>query len=113
MAFTNGLQPEYQTKVVMMVKIHKLGLSAEEVQRILAVCPSNWYDKKTRLLKLQNNKFRSVQKNKMECRMMLDSLIDDARENAEAHAKTPDSELSVNIRSKEWRWLPHTPPTGS
>lgn len=60
MAFTNGLQPEYQTKVVMMVKIHKLGLSAEEVQRILAVCPPNWYDKKTRLLKLQNNKFRSV-----------------------------------------------------
>mmetsp|Transcript_40320 Transcript_40320/g.97817 ORF Transcript_40320/g.97817 Transcript_40320/m.97817 type:complete len:114 (+) Transcript_40320:1-342(+) len=113
MGSTGGLQPVYQTKVQMVVKLKKLGLSAREVNRIVAVSPANNYDEGTGELKLQSNKFSSVQKNKMECRRLLDALIDDARENADAHANTPDSQLPLHARSPGWRWLASTPRTGS
>ena len=39
---------------------------------------------------------------------MLNALLEDARENAEAHALLPDSELPLHARSPEWRWTKDT-----
>ena len=109
---STGKQPPFANKVEMRVNIKLLGLSELEEKRFRAVALPYFRDwkktsaKKTKktnnILYLTSRRHSEVGRNKAELRQTLVQLIADARENAEAHALIPDSELPLKLRSRPW-----------
>lgn len=95
--------PPGANKVVLVAQVPRLGLSEEETARLIAVAGSK-YNRNKRELRLTSTKFTEPQRNKADLRRILDSLLADARENAAAHAATPDKRLPLADRSPAARW---------
>ena len=70
-------------------------------QRLLAVAQRH-YNRKTRSLTFACNRYPERARNKAELREKFRLLVADARENAQAHAAAPDSELPLACRSRPW-----------
>lgn len=96
-----GEQPEWANKVELVVKVSKLGLSVLEQRRLLAVA-SRQYNRKRGELMFTCRRYADVARNKMELRATLGKLITDARQNSDAHAAMPDSQLPLAVRSRPW-----------
>ena len=96
-----GEQPDHQRKVQLVVKVSKLGLSALERARLIAV-GNRHYNRKRGELLLTCSRYAEVARSKAELRETVRGLVADAKENAEAHASTPDSELPLACRSRPW-----------
>ena len=97
-----GTQPAHANKVQLAVKLSRLGLNPLERKRLLAVAYP-YYNAKRGELRLSCNRYAEAARNKQELRDKVTALLADARENAEAHAATPDSELPLAARSRPWR----------
>ena len=94
--------PPESAKVVLRVKVAKLGLSREERLRLVAVCGPVRYNRATGVLKLTSSKHLEPHKNKAELRQTLAALIEDAKQNASAFAKADDSLKPLVDRSDPW-----------
>ena len=109
---STGKQPPFANKVEMRVNIKLLGLNEAEEKRFRAVALPYIHDwkkankvknkKMNNILYLTSRRHSEVGRNKEELRQKLVRLIADARENAEAHALLPDSELPLKLRSRPW-----------
>ena len=102
----SGLQVAGHQTVKLAVKCRQLGLSEAELERLAAVAGPR-FDPQHGVLKLVCGKHEQQHKNKAELRALLGRLLDDARENAEAHALIPQNRLPLHARR-----LPHVAPHG-
>ena len=84
------------------MKLSRLGLSASERKRLLAVAYP-YFNAKRGELRFSCNRYAEAARNKQELRDKVTALLADARENAEAHAATPDSEPPLAARSRPWK----------
>ena len=96
-----GVQPDYAKKVQLVVSVAKLQLTSLEERRLLAVANRQYIRRRHELL-FTCDLHADTARNKAELRAQLGRLLADARENAEAHALTPDSELPLAWRSRPW-----------
>ena len=96
-----GEQRQESSKVQMVVKVSKLGLSDLEEKRLIAVALPNYTHKK-REFRFSCNRYLELGRNKDELRQRMALLLADAKQNAEAHAQIPDSELPIAVRSRPW-----------
>ena len=96
-----GEQPDYANKVQLTVNVSKLGLNEQERSRLLAVT-SRHYNRKRDELLFTCRRYTEVARNKAELRETVARLVADAREQAEAHASTAESELPLLSRSRPW-----------
>ena len=120
---SGGDQTEGARRVKVHVRVDRLGLTEAEVRRLVAVaCRGSNFDRRARVLKLSCDKHPLPAQNKDELRRMVGRLVADAKENAEAHAKTPGHELPLIDRERPWwpddrrayrgrrkRWKYHAP----
>ena len=102
----SGLQVAGHQTVKLAVKCRQLGLSQIELDRLAAVAGPR-FDRRSDELKLVCGKHELQHKNKAELRALLGRLLDDARENAAAHALIPQNRLPLHARR-----LPHVAPPG-
>ena len=103
---STGEQPDYANKVQLVVKLSKLGLTPLEERRLIAVALPN-YDRKRKELRFSTMRYDEVGRNKDFLRQRMAALLEDARENAEAHSLIPDKQLPFAARSRPW--LPRDP----
>jgi len=96
-----GLQQNHSVKVQVNVKIKRLGLSAEEEARLIAVS-RQYYRKKSHELQLACQRYLEVPRNKAHLRGVISRLLADARTNATAHAETPDAQKPLAARAEPW-----------
>ena len=94
-------QPVYANKVQLTVRVPQLGLSELERNRLIAVAGTRYNRKREEQL-LTCTRHAETPLNKVELRRTLSGLLADARENAEAHAATPDSEQPFAARRIPW-----------
>ena len=96
-----GKQQYHSVKVQLNVKIRKLGLSAEEEARLVAVARPH-YKKKGHELLLSCSRYLEVPRNKAHLRQTVEKLLADARANAATHAEAPDVEKPLAARAVPW-----------
>ena len=89
---SSGLQVAGHQTVKLAVKCRQLGLNQSELDRLAAVAGPR-FDRRSDELKLVCGKHELQHKNKAELRALLGRLLDDARENAAAHALIPQNRL--------------------
>jgi len=95
----SGKQPEGAGKVVLKIKCRQLGLAPGELARLRSVAGDR-YDRGSDELRLSSGRHEEPHKNKLELRALLGRLVADARENAAAHAATPQHLLPLADRSR-------------
>ena len=98
---STGQQQYHSVKVQLNVKIRRLGLSAAEEARLLAVARPH-YRKNGHELVLACSRYLEVPRNKAHLRETVSKLLADARANAEAHEATPDAEKPLAARQEPW-----------
>ena len=102
----SGLQVAGHQTVKLLVKCRQLKLSQGELARLAAVAGPR-FDPRSDELKLVCGTHELQHKNKAELRALLGRLLDDARQNAAAHALIPQNRLPLHARR-----LPHVKPHG-
>lgn len=98
---TQETQPFESRKVVLTVLVGRLGLSHDEQRRLAAVAGPR-YNRSKDELKLVSYKYEEPHRNKAHLREQFEFLLADARENAAAHAATPDAFLPLADRESPW-----------
>ena len=98
---TQETQPFEARKVVLTVRVGRLGLGTDEQRRLLAVAGSR-YNRPKDELRLVSTKYEEPHKNKALLRQQFLLLLADARENAAVHAATPDDQLPLIDRESPW-----------
>jgi len=94
-------QPDYARDVQMVVDVAKLGLNEAERNRLLAVAAPH-LNRKRRELHFRCSLHPEAGRNKAILRHKFAALLQDARENADAHATTPQAKLPLASRRRPW-----------